>query len=141
MGWLHGVEGGRVSTTCQHGLEGFCRRCAFPTQEEAAADKLAAEQTAEAERVAAEAEKKAADELAAEQARHDAEYISSLTPYELACWENRWEDAYALLPAICYLSEFDPDGYPPPTKKVKKPSFTQFWETMTGCCKSYSDQP
>lgn len=137
MGWLHGAEeGGRVSTTCRHGLEGFCRRCAFPTREEIAADKLAAEK-AKAESLKAEAQAK----HDAAQAKHDADFVASRTPYELACWEERWEDAYALLPAVCYLHEFDPDGYPPPPKKVKRPSFTQFWETMTGGWKSYSDQP
>ena len=133
MGWLHGVEGGRVSNTCRHGVEGFCRRCEYPTAEEIAADKLAAEQAAERE-----AEKAAADEQAAKElSKKEADFIASRTPYELACWEGRWEDAYALLPEICYLHVQDSDGYPPPPKREKKPTFSRYWEVMTSGWREY----
>jgi len=136
MGWLHGVEeAARQSPCCRHGqdLSRFCHSCAFPSQEEMDSD----EQVRLAAELAEAAEKAAKEAKAAKWAAEKAAILASLTPYELAVSEKRWEDAYALLPPVCYLHEQDSDGYPPPPRREKKPSFTRFWEVMTSGWRDY----
>jgi len=59
------------------------------------------------------------------EARKDAEYLASLSPYRLAVEEKRLKDAWGLLPDPCYSQDWD--SWP---EKCRKPALKKYLADM-----------